>query len=60
MPRNWGLRTTGSSTLEQRCQWDELLEVWQKAFMRYMNVDPDDPFDPAAYRGLWRVGEQLS
>jgi hypothetical protein len=42
----------------KRCQWDELPEVWRDAFMRYMNNDPDYPFDPAEYRGLWRVREQ--
>ena len=38
----------------KRMQWNDLPEVWQNAFRAYMEY----PFDPSAYRGLWRVGEQ--
>lgn len=41
----------------KRYQWNELPEEWQKAFAEYMTRG-GDTFDPADYRGLWRVGEQ--
>lgn len=38
----------------KRMAWDELPEDWQLAFREYMSQD-DEPFEPANYRGLWRV-----
>lgn len=42
----------------KRMQWDEVPKNYREAFTEYMNRGEGEPFDPAKYRGLWRVGNQ--